>query len=93
MPVEAVESWKKTRTVLAYSAVAMGACASTPSAARHTPSFSEVGPRDASLSVDIYLWRCSQKRHQQACERRSADAKRSINEGFAGVRKVWGPSS
>ena len=48
---------------------------------------------NASFAVDIDLWRCSQKRHQQACERRSADAKRSINEGFAGVRKVWDPSS
>ena len=48
---------------------------------------------NASFAVDIDRWRCSQKRHQQACERRSADAKRSINEGFAGVRKVWDPSS
>ena len=46
---------------------------------------------NASSAVDIDLWRCSQKRHQQACERRSADTKRSINEGFAGVRKVWDP--
>ena len=51
------------------------------------------GGQAASFAVDIDLWRCSQKRHQQACERRSADAKRSINEGFAGVRKVWDPSS
>ena len=51
------------------------------------------GGQAASLAVDIDLWRCSQKRHQQACERRSADAKRSINEGFAGVRKMWDPSS
>ena len=35
----------------------------------------------------------SEASDQQACERRSADAKRSINEGFAGVRKVWDPSS
>ena len=51
------------------------------------------GDQAAAFAVDSDLWRCSQKRHQQACERRSADAKRSINEGFAGVRKVWDPSS
>ena len=38
MPVEAVESWKKTRTVLAYSAVAMGACAMAVSSAGSTSS-------------------------------------------------------
>ena len=47
---------------------------------------------NASFSVDIDLWRCSQKRHQQACERRSADAKRAGKEWRAGVLKVAEPS-
>ena len=47
---------------------------------------------NASLATDIDLWRCSQKRHQQACERRSADAKRAGKEWRAGVLKVAEPS-
>ena len=50
------------------------------------------GGQAASLAVDIDLWRCSQKRHQQACERRSADAKRAGKEWRAGVLKVAEPS-
>ena len=47
---------------------------------------------NASFAVDIDLWRCSQKRHQQACETRSADAKRAGKEWRAGVLKVAEPS-
>ena len=50
------------------------------------------GDQLASLATDIDLWRCSQKRHQQACERRSADAKRAGKEWRAGVLKVAEPS-
>ena len=50
------------------------------------------GGQAASLAVDIDLWRCSQKRHQQACETRSADAKRAGKEWRAGVVKVAEPS-
>ena len=50
------------------------------------------GDQPASLATDIDLWRCSQKRHQQACERRSADAKRAGKEWRAGVLKVAEPS-
>ena len=51
------------------------------------------GDQPSSLATDIDLWRCSQKRHQQACERRSADAKRAGKEWRAGVLKVAEPSS
>ena len=50
------------------------------------------GDQPASLATDIDLWRCSQKRHQQACETRSADAKRAGKEWRAGVVKVAEPS-
>ena len=50
------------------------------------------GDQPASLATDIDLWRCSQKRHQQACETRSADAKRAGKEWRAGVLKVAEPS-
>ena len=50
------------------------------------------GDQAAAFTVDSDLWRCSQKRHQQACERRSADAKRAGKEWRAGVLKVAEPS-